>query len=188
MSQDQEVLPAPGYYQAKILNYGITKTKAGDPSPAIIFEVTLVDGSKHRVPWKGSLKDGPARNISLKALAVCGFSNVGAFSYLANGLESGLLDTNKEVQITVEHETGLQDPEKPNEEPKRYARVRWVNESGGGKFKHSLDVQETAVLLKGMGLEADFMKIAKENGYKVSSDPIKRMTNNEPAEDIQIPF
>jgi Zn-dependent M28 family amino/carboxypeptidase len=165
-TEKSEVKPAPGYYMAKIGNYGIKKTKAGDPAPTIVFEVN-VDGANHRVFWQGTLKDGPGRDITMKALAVCGFTNVRAFPYLADGLSSGLLDVKKEVQITVEHEKAIDDPEKV------YPRVKWINDAGGGKFKDAISTQDAITLMQGMGLEGDFMRIAQENGFKVSHDPVK---------------
>lgn len=166
---DKVVQPAPGYYDAKILNYGIKKTKAGDPAPTIAFEVE-VRGGKHKVFWQGSLKDGPARDISLKALMVCGFTNPNAFPYLANGIESGLLDLTKEVQVTVEHETVEEVDDKTGQTiTKKYPRVRWINESGGGKFKNAIDVSEAAILMSTMGLEADFFRIANESGVKMTN-------------------
>lgn len=165
MSQN-EVRPAPGYYEARIANYGIKKTKAGDPSPTIAFEVK-VDGAAHVVFWQGSLKEGPGRDITLKALAACGFRAIKCFASLANGPASGLLDMAKNVQVTIEHE------EAQDGSGKRYPRVKWVNEAGGQKFKDALNVSETVMLIQGMGIEVDFMRIAQENGYKISNDNFK---------------
>lgn len=183
VDQTNEVKPAPGYYEARIANYGIKKTKAGDPAPTIVFEVT-VDGAKQRVFWQGSFKDGQARDITMKALAVCGFVNVRSFANLAEGINSGLLDMNKDLQITVEHETAQ------DGSGKRFARVRWINEAGGGKFKDAMDLQEATVLMQGMNLEADFMRIAQEGGYKVSNELV-RNTNKLPSDttsNMDIPF
>lgn len=183
VDQTNEVKPAPGYYEARIANYGVKKTKAGDPAPTIVFEVS-VDGVKQRVFWQGSLKDGQARDITLKALAVCGFKNVRSFANLADGISSGLLDMDKDVQITVEHETSQ------DGSGKRFARVRWVNEAGGGKFKDAIDLQEATVLMQGMNLEADFMRIAQEGGYKVSNELISNSGPKAAKEvpDLDIPF
>jgi len=161
-----ELKPLPGYYAAKIVNYGLKKTKAGDPAPTIAFEV-VVDAKPYRVYWQGSLKDGTARDITLKALAICGFTNVRSFANIADGPSTGLLDTEKEVQVTIQHQM---DEVTGN----KYIRVQWINESGGGKFKDAIGLQEAQVLIQGMGLEADFMRIAKENGYKVTNDAVKK--------------
>ena len=181
VENSNEIKPSAGYYAAKILNYGLTKTKAGSPEPTIVFEV-LEDGNPHRVFWRSSLKDGPAREITLKALAICGFKNLRGFAYLADGIQSGLLDMEKEVQITVEHETNT-------ENGKRYAKVRWINESGGNKFKSAICVSEAAQLMSGMGLEADFMRIAQQYGFKTVNEPIAVIQKQaEAKEDMAIPF
>lgn len=180
-----DVKPLPGYYMARISNYGIKKTRAGDPAPTIVFEVS-VDGASHRVFWQGTLKDGPGRDITMKALSVCGFTNVRAFPYLADGVASGLLDTKKEVQITIEHEKAIDDPEKV------YPRVKWINDAGGGKFKDAISTQDAIVLMQGMGLEGDFLRIAQENGFKVSNEPVRpKKREDNPFDEISnadIPF
>lgn len=182
-TQTNDVKPAPGYYNAKIMNYGIKKTKAGDPAPTILFEVQS-DGQANRVFWQGSLKDGQAREICLKALAVCGFRHIRCFSNFADGPASGLLDMDREVQVTVEHENAQ------DGSGKRYARVRWINEASGGKFKDALTSHESFVLMQGMGLEADFMRIAQENGYTVNTEPLKQNLKEDvhQASDVDIPF
>jgi len=183
----EEVKPAPGYYQAKIVNYGIKKTKAGDPAPTIAFEVVVnkETNEKCRVFWQGTLKDGGGRDITMKALAVCGFKNFRVFYLLADGLDSGLLDTEAEVQITVEHEAAM------DGSGKKYSRVRWINQSGGNKFKDAIGADEAKTLMRGMGLEADFMRIAQENGFAVSHEPVKAKNQDKvfnEISDLDIPF
>lgn len=172
-NEQQDPKPAPGYYEAKIINYGIKKTKKGDPAPVIIFNAETEEGKQH-VFWSGSLNDGKARDITLKTLAICGFRNVSAFPYLAEGPSSGLLNMEKEVQITVEHESVEEVDKKTGEKIiRKYAKVRWINESGGGRFKEAIDVQHAKVLMMNMGLEADFLRIASENGYETKSELVK---------------
>lgn len=175
----------PGYYKGKISNYGIIKTKVGDPSPVIIFEIAL-DDQVHSVNWFGSFKDGMAREISLKALACCGFVQLNAFPRLALGVDSGLLDTDKLLDLTVEVKT--------DDEGKSFPQVRWINDSAR-RFRNSLGVEEAAALMATMGLESDFAMIAKQNGYQVTTersfDNLKKERVSSPfneVDDIKIPF
>lgn len=179
---DQEVKPLPGYYSAKIVNYGVRPTKAGEPNIVIMFEVTA-DGAPQRVGWRGSLKEGLGRDITLKALSVCGFVNYKQFHLLADGPKSNLLDMKKSVQVVVEHEKATDGTDK------KFAKVRWINEEGGGKFKDAMDSANAKVLMEGMGLEADFLRIANENGLKVSSETkLEASPFNEVANLEDIPF
>lgn len=158
----------PGMYNAKILNYGVKQTKSGDAAPTIKFAV-----GSNPVFWQGSWKEGKPREISLEALITCGFKkeSVRDLYKFADGLDSGLLDISKEVNVTVEHETF---------DGKTYPRVSWINQAGAaGKFKNAIDSGTTKMLIKGMGIEADMMAM-----YQSIAEPVKAVA----AASEDIPF
>lgn len=181
MVDEKQVNPPPGTYTARIVNYGVKKTKSGDPAPTIAFEVELADKSKHRVFWQGSFNGG-GREITAKALLVCGLKDVRAFTAgaMARGVDTKLLDTTKDVNIVVIHETS-------QDGANRYAKVQWINEAGGGRFKNAIEQAEAGMLFQGMGLEADFFRIAQENGYKLGGAPVVQAVPP-PLADADIPF
>jgi hypothetical protein len=104
-----------GTYRATIISHAISETKAGDPQAAVTFSFDA-DGRSSTMTWFGSFKEGKAREITVKALLVCG---------LKGNNPAGDLEIGKEVSIVVEHETG--------EDGKVRAKVRWVNPLGGIK-------------------------------------------------------
>lgn len=159
MTDHKTPKPAPGFYTGKIAAYGIKKTGGGLAAPTIKF---VVDGQA--VFWQGSFKTDKSREIALKALMVCGLTDPHALPRLAEGESSGLLDMTKDVNVTIIHEAA----EQGENAGKLYARVAWVNEAGGGKFKDALDTQSATALMAPLALEADFIRIAQENGYTVA--------------------
>ena len=172
--------PAPGNHLGKIVNYGVKKTKSGDPAPTIAFEVVGPDAAKHRVFWQGSFNGG-GRDIAVKALMICGFKDIRSLARLADGPTSRLLDMSKDIDLSIIHEDS-------QDGAKRYAKVNWINEVGGGKFKDAVESKEAASLFAGLGLEADFFRIAQENGYKLGGAPVARSEAPPPHEATDIPF
>lgn len=62
----------PGKYTAKIKDYGIGSTKAGEPKAMILFTFKDQNGAEKELTWSGSLKEGRAREITIDALLTCG--------------------------------------------------------------------------------------------------------------------
>jgi hypothetical protein len=108
----------PGTYLGKVKNYGITTTQAGEPQVAIQFGLTTPEGQK-TLTWHGTLKEGKGREITLGALLNCGFRG-DDISALADGVDGGALDTDREVDLVVEDNT-------PPGKTEVYSKVRWVN-------------------------------------------------------------
>lgn len=105
----------PGVYRATILNHAISETKDGNPQAAVTFSFES-EGKSQSMTWFGSFKEGKARDITIKALLVCG---------LKGNNPAGDLDIGREVSIVIENEEG--------QDGKIRARVRWVNALGGVK-------------------------------------------------------
>lgn len=143
---------AAGRYSAKIKGYGIGTYKDGSPKVMILFSFKDADEKQQELTWAGSLKEGRAREITIDALLVCGLRGED-IKALAGGVETGLLSTENDVSIVIEHE---------EYEGKTYARIKWVNPAGGGAFKKSTiaEVQKMA----GLDLKTDVLARRKETG------------------------
>jgi len=147
---------AAGVYDAVIANYAIRKTKAGDPAPTIAFLVQDKEGRQHKVFWQSGLNSDKGREITLKALLVCGLENPADLALMARGPESGVLNMQQPVSVTIEHEADQQDP------TKIYPRVRWVNaigEQGSGEMRNTIEEDEARMLLASLPIGATFYEI-----------------------------
>lgn len=105
----------PGTYTAKIISHSITETKDGNPQASVTFSFEA-DGKPQSMTWFGSFKEGKAREITVKALLVCG---------LKGNNPAGSLDIGREVSIVVEDDEG--------QDGKMRSRIRWVNALGGSR-------------------------------------------------------
>lgn len=150
----------PGFYSAKIIDYGVKKTSKGDPAPTIAFEVLDSAGATHKVFWQGSF-NGRAIDFTLEALLVCGLTDPTKLSLLANQKASGLLDLEKTFEVDVSIEVNQNDPSK------KYNRINWINESGATKFKDAITAQEFSPEIERLNLVGELMRIAQEKGYKL---------------------
>jgi hypothetical protein len=133
---------AEGKYKGSVLDYGIGLTKAGLPQVLMVVEFTDHLGAKHEMPWYGTLKQGPGKNITLQALKACGFPTEARdrLHELAAGVDSGLLDLTREVQVTIAHEQ--------DDQGRPMARVRWINSPGGAIMSKKISVEEAAEAMK----------------------------------------
>jgi len=111
-----------GTFEAKVVDYGLKETKSGTQQVVVRFRWN----DEFEYNWYGSFNEGKAREITMKSLQVLGLSSNEIWN-LADGPESGMLDTDKLVSIKVEHEQGM--------DGKLYPKIKWVNELGGGAVR-----------------------------------------------------
>ena len=146
----------PGKYEARIVNYGIGQTKAGDPQVMVLLEYLDKDGQSHEITWYGHVKSPEAANITAKALLCCGMRG-NEIGDLADGVESGVLDTETPVKITVELE--------PKQDGNgTYARVKWINRLGGQAFQGRLTKSDAKLKLAPLNLKGAMMMARQETG------------------------
>lgn len=159
MSEENTNVVSPGVYDGRVANYGMRATKKGGaPEPVIAFKVN-VDGKERVVYWRGSLKEGKAREITIEALLTCGLSTKN-LAALADGPQSGALDCEKELSLTVINEAN-------EENGNLYAKVQYVN-SAAGTLRNTISKQEAVQKLSIFkSLQADILNIAKKRGYKL---------------------
>lgn len=144
----------PGKYTARIVNYGIAETKAGDPVVKVLFEFEDEAG-RRELTWTGFLTEKGAP-ITMKALLTCGLRG-NDIAGLFEGVASGLLDAESPVQIDVDLEPGLKD------KSKFYPTIKWVNRLGGASFGAALKPESKARLA---GLRGAIMSARAETGIK----------------------
>ena len=131
-----------GVFQAKVVDYGVTKSKAGDPMVAVRFQIFDTEGQSHNITWYGSFKSPKSQEISAEALAVCGMKTKN-FAELTGGAGSGVLDENRIVSLTL-----------ANEEWNGNVRlkVKYINPVGGSGFRDKMDKADAAKLFNGLNL------------------------------------
>jgi hypothetical protein len=138
-----------GKYIAKITSYGLQEAKSADKADSIVvrFE-TKPDaaGEVYSLTWFGSLSEKAFERTLASLLGPLGMiaSPDQVEGYLeaiaTDGLASGMLNTEKEVELVVENE---------EYNGKTHARIKWINEPGTsnefkklatdqvkGRFKH----------------------------------------------------
>lgn len=143
-----------GKYEAKIIDYGVGTAKSGSPQVMILFGIQTQD-SFHELTWYGNLSD-KAMKYTLEALLACGMQG-NDVAALADGVNSGLLDVDTPVSVTVAHEMSEKDG-------KTYARIKWVNRAGGAAFKNKLSKQEATIKLGALDLKAQMAFMRQELG------------------------
>jgi len=146
---------APGKYVAVITDYGVSASKAGDPMITVQFSF---DNGKSLF-WNGSLKE-KAQEITLKALLRMGLRDEERLADLADGLDSKLLDTTKQLEIDVGMDTY---------EGKTKPRINWVNDLGGGKFRNAMDKNNFKVKIAGLNLKTTIKALKFEMGLSDTS-------------------
>jgi hypothetical protein len=117
-----------GRYNARVVDHGISETKAGDPQVAIRFAFETPEGERE-LTYYGSFKE-KALEHTIKALVTCG---------LQGSNPAGALEINKEVSIVVEVDKDFEGHDRNV--------VRWVNPLGSGMIK-KIDPSKAAALLE----------------------------------------
>ena len=164
----------PGKYLAQVVDYSIKSTQKGDPEPIIRFKFIDKDGDAHQYNWRGTLKEGKGREITLASLVTCGFSG-DDLSVLCDGVESGALNTEQQVNISVELEKGS--------DGKEYAKIAWINPLKASGFKGEMTRDEAKAKLASMNIGAD-LAAAKASTPRGSTKPAEPVAVNPEA----IPF
>lgn len=138
---------APGKYTAKVLDYGISGTKAGDPQVSVKFGF----GSQSMI-WNGTLKQGKGQEITLKSLIVLGLTNPDKIADLADGLKGNTLDLTKEVEIDIQPDTY---------EGNTTLKIKWINEPGLNFLMGKEDFKQK---IASMNLKTTFAYVKQQIG------------------------
>ncbi len=160
---------AAGKYTAKAVSgkFGVSQEKK-TPCIAVRFEVTLDNGKKEYVSWRGWLSPN-ALERTMQSLAIMGFDEN------KNPAKDGSIDqtyfNGTEVEVSVDVET-YQD--KNSGEERSRSVVAFVNMLGGGKFGLA-DTTVTEVL-RGIDLRKEIMVARQKLGIKKSASLPRDLT------------
>lgn len=147
-----------GIYEAKIIDYGIGQTKAGDPQVMILFEYNDNDGQRHELIWYGSLKE-KAIPYTMKTLLYCGM-NCNDPMELAEGIPSNILDAATPLKITVELE-------QKNDGTGTFAKIAWVNRASTGGLAKRITKSEAKIKMGALNLKGAMLVARQETGIQI---------------------
>lgn len=142
----------PGFYKAKIYDYGIVATKTkGEPQLVITMEV---DGNRY--DFRQGFNNEVGLKIALETLARCGLENGEDIHLIAKGKESGVLDieTEYEAKIILERDRENPDVLRP--------KVNAIGLPGGDGIQNRVDENQAEQLLANLSLGASFNKIKEK--------------------------
>jgi len=146
-----------GTFEAKVKDYGVTKTRKGDPMAMVRFEIVDADGDGHNITWYGTFSSEKAAEITCEALAVCGWTTKNPAD-LAKGSGSGVLDEDKIISLTIASDTY---------EGKTRMKVKYVNPPGGGSFRNQMDHGEAVQMFNGLNLSGIAASVQKKHKKEV---------------------
>lgn len=131
-----------GQFEARVVDYAVSKTKKGHPMAMIRFKYETPEGAEAEINWYGTFASEKASEITMEALAVCGM-NTNNPADLAKGAGSGILDEQRAVSITLKEETY---------DGKTRVKVAYVNPVGGAGFRDKMEHSEAIQMFNGMNL------------------------------------
>lgn len=157
-----------GTYKAKALNYGITKSKAGDAQATINFRLLVNPETQETadIMWDGYLKSPKSFEITLDALLILGYTeNTLDLFAEGKGLKEG-----KYVSVVVEEEeyNGRVKP-----------KIKFINEEGSSFTKDFLAKNDAVVKLNGLNLSAAMLERKQKMGLAPTTE-VDRGQNNKP--------
>lgn len=150
-----------GNYPAKIIDYALVTTKAGDIAPTILFEVTLPEGQgSANLRWQGSFKTTQAAEIALGYLESCGLPSGDDIKFLAKGLASEVLDIESRYIVKVELRAGQNGNQMQPE-------IRGIYRSGSEGIQFKINDEEAIDdKLASLNLSAIFASIKNKRGTR----------------------
>ena len=151
--------------KARILGYGIGKNSSGDPQVVISMSVNFNPAAKdeseadwNTLTWYGNLGNETGREITGKALLVCGFKEDSQLHELGGGIESEILDKDRPINVNVGPSTY---------QSKTHDKVKWINApgTGGSKAIEKMDSSEAKKMLSGINSKQMMSTIRNENAH-----------------------
>lgn len=142
-------LTEEGRFEAKVVDYGLAETNDGTPQVVVMFNT--VEEKPRTITWYGILNAGKAQEIALKALLTMGLKG-NDVAALEAGKDTGLIDTEKSVSITVENHVY---------NGKTQTRVSWVNPLRSFRADPQTTAKVASLNLKGV-----IQKLRQDTGIK----------------------
>ena len=158
-----------GTYDARVVDYGVGSNKKGDPQIEVKFAFNA-DGQERTLTWFGGVTDKSLPH-TMKALHIMGFDGSRMLDELADGVNSGILDTIGQVSIVVEHDTY---------EGKTFARVKWINQIGGAGFRNLMDRGQAKTKLGAVNWKGALAAVKQDMGApKTQTRPMQKAAGAE---------
>jgi hypothetical protein len=149
----------PGTYSAHIVNYTISENSQGGPQVEILFEYTDgegLSGTPHQIRWWGQLTEKSLPYV-LKTLYMLGYrgTTTADLSKLTDGVESGMLDLGKEVELV------LVEAERKG---KTYIDIKYINEPGFApkRISDGISKDKVRVKLGALNIEGQMALVRQE--------------------------
>lgn len=136
-----------GRFNASAKDYGISETQGGKPQVFIQFRVEFPSGPEE-MTWYGSLNEGTARDITLKALLAVGFVG-NDLGKLLDGVDGGAIPVGAQASVVTGENVY---------NGKTTIKINWVNAIGGGQAQH-VDKGAGLAQLAKMNLSGDMARL-----------------------------
>lgn len=167
----------PGVFEAKVVDYGVTKSKADKPMAMIRFIYSGEDGTDKFINWYGSFASEKSSEITCAALALCGWSTNNPAD-LAKGKGSGVLDETKTVSITLANE---------EYNGKTNLKVKYINPVGGAAFRNQIGQADAVKMFAGLNIGGIAAK-ARASQPKVEKKELKNFAPGADKKDDEEPL
>lgn len=165
----------PGTYVARILGGAFDKNKKGNLAIGIQF------GLKDRADkiWLVRYMTPDALEFTMKDLATLGFSSSPNTDENGRFGADQFSDPNKEFELVIDHETY---------EGKTRAKVKFVNEIGGGMKFGNLDPKSLKFELNSINFKAEIEAAKRKLGINSAAAPAKKLENHAPQKKVEPSF
>ena len=165
-----------GKYRAKLVQYGFLSGEndpaTGQPKPPQFFsQFNFQDETQanQKETWFGGFKElQPGKKISqreitLKTIKLLGYNGT-QIAQLAAGVQSNLLNMEKEFEIELEHQKDAMGSVKVDANGLPRFRIKWVNDPENTGFKNQMKPQDATVVIGGLNLDAEMLALNNDNG------------------------
>lgn len=157
---------ADGTYKGRVIGYGITTTKAGDPRIAVQFEIAEAFDNITTLTWYGNLGSDKQKQLTIDALLTMGLkgNDLKTLAYGITPDREPVLNVVDEFELVLETEVY---------EGKSFQKIKWVNTPRTNKFKGGLNPQEAALKLGALNLEGLVMARRQAQGMPTAKPAAK---------------
>jgi hypothetical protein len=145
----------PGRYDGKIVDYGMSKTKAGDSQAFIMFNIEKPEGGSVELTWYGSLNPKPKEEggkapseWTIATLLDCGFSS-SSIEILAAGKDGNSLEVGKMMTLSVQDNVW---------DGNTTSQIRFVNILGSTPGPKRVSVDDACKLPESGALRAQLLR------------------------------
>lgn len=148
-----------GTWIGTVTDYGIPESTSAYPQVYVTFDVA--SDPTVSMTWFGSLKEGKAREITLKALLTLGFQGKDV-DVLLDGPDSGAIPIGAQAKLVCEEQEWEGTPS---------VRIKWINSLSGGQGVKRADATTAKAALLKLNIKGDLARVKAENPNLVNDNP-----------------